>query len=90
MLLTLEPTPVARVNHAVALAETGQLASAPGVLDTLKPVLADFQPFHAAQAALLAQAGHTAAARQAYATATALANNESNRLFPAAQARRLV
>ncbi|MFM7333962.1 MAG: RNA polymerase sigma factor [Tabrizicola sp.] len=89
VLLTLEPTPVVRVNHAVALAETGHLASALAVLSSLQPVLADFQPFHAAHAALLAQAGQTATARQAYATAIELASNDSDRLFLAAQAARL-
>jgi RNA polymerase sigma-70 factor (ECF subfamily) len=89
VLLTMEPTPVVRVNHAVALAETGHLAAALAVLESLQPVVADFQPFHAAQAALLAQAGHAAAARQAYATAIELASNESDRLFLAAQAKLL-
>lgn len=90
VLLTLEPTPVVRVNHAVALAETGHLASALAVLESLQPLLADFQPFHAASAALLTQAGHTASARRAYATAIELASNDSDRLFLAAQAKRLV
>jgi predicted RNA polymerase sigma factor len=90
VLLTLEPTPVVRVNHAVALAETGHLASALAVLASLQPVLADFQPFHAAHAALLAQAGHAVQARQAYATAIELATKESDRLFLAGQAKRLL
>jgi RNA polymerase sigma-70 factor (ECF subfamily) len=87
VLLTLEPTPVVRVNHAVALAETGHLGAALAVLDSLQPVLADFQPFYAAQAALLARAGHVEDAQGAYAKALALASNESDRLFLAARAR---
>lgn len=81
MLLTLEPTAVVRVNHAVALAETGHLAAALVTLDGLRDTLADFQPFHAAHAAVLAQAGQVEAARSAYAMAIALAANESDRLF---------
>lgn len=81
VLLTLEPTPVVRVNHAVALAETGHLAAALVTLDGLRDTLADFQPFHAAHAAVLAQAGQVDAARRAYAKAIALAANESDRLF---------
>lgn len=81
VLLTLEPTPVVRVNHAVALAKTGHLAAALATLDGLRDTLVDFQPFHAAHAAVLAQAGQVDAARSAYDMAIALAANESDRLF---------
>lgn len=89
VLLTLEPTPVVRVNHAVALAETGHGAAALVKLDGLRDTLADFQPFHAAHAAVLAQAGQVEAARSAYATAIALAANESDRRFLAGRLERL-
>ena len=89
VLLTLEPTPVVRVNHAVALAETGHLAAALATLDGLRDTLADFQPFHAAHAAVLAQAGQVDAARSAYATAMRLAANESDRRFLARRVARL-
>ena len=89
VLLTLEPTPVVRVNHAVALAETGHLAAALVTLDGLRDTLADFQPFHAAHAAVLAQAGQVEAARSAYAMAIALAANESDRRFLAGRLERL-
>lgn len=89
VLLTLEPTPVVRVNHAVALAETGHLAAALVTLDGLRDTLADFQPFHAAHAAVLAQAGQVDAARSAYATAMALAANENDRRFLAGRLERL-
>ena len=59
-LLPMEPTPVVRVNHAVALAENGLLGAALATLNELREPLADFQPFHAA---VLAQAGQTDAAR---------------------------
>lgn len=89
VLLTMEPTPVVRVNHAVALAETGHLAAALATLDGLRDTLADFQPFHAAHAAVLAQAGQVDAARGAYAKAIALAANESDRRFLAGRLDRL-
>lgn len=80
-LLPLEPTPVVRVNHAVALAENGLLAAALATLEDLREPLADFQPFHAARAAVLAKTEQKEAARQAYEKAIALATNESDRLF---------
>ena len=89
VLLTMEPTPVVRVNLAVALAETGNLAAAQAMLDTLSESLADFQPFHAAQAAVYAKAGDKSAARRAYSAAIALASNNSDRLFLEGQIKRL-
>lgn len=88
VLLTMEPTPVVQVNHAVALAETGHLTAALAVLDGLQESLSDFQPFHAAHAAVLAQAGQKEAAQCAYTTAMALASNNSDRLFLASHAQR--
>lgn len=85
VLLTLEPTPVVRVNHAVALAETGHLAAALALLNQLRESLPDFQPFHAAHAAVLAKAGDPDAARRAYARAIELACHQSDRLFLAGQ-----
>jgi RNA polymerase sigma-70 factor (ECF subfamily) len=88
-LLPLEPTPVVRVNHAVAMAENGLLAAALATLNELQEALADFQPLHAARAAVLAMAGQTDAARRAYEQAIALASHESDRRFLAARAARL-
>ena len=81
VLLTMEPTPVVQVNHAVALAETGHLAAARSILLTLSEQLAAFQPFHAALAHVLAKANDKEGAARAYATAITLADNESDRLF---------
>lgn len=88
-LLLLEPTPVVRVNYAVAMAENGLLDAALTTLNQIKDALADFQPFHAAHAAVLAMAGQTDAARRAYEQAIALAMNESDRRFLAARTSRL-
>lgn len=89
VLLGMEPTPVVQVNHAVALAETGQVAAALGVLTGLRDTLDDFQPFHAAHAAVLARSGDSAAARHAYEKALALACNAGDRLFLAERMRQL-
>jgi len=57
VLLTIEPTPVVRVNHAVAPAENGHVDVAMSLLFELQKSLPDFQPLHAAHAAVLAKAG---------------------------------
>lgn len=68
-----EPTPVVRLNQAVALAESGALATALDRLAALAVPLADYQPYHAACAEYLARTGDTAAARAAYDRAIARA-----------------
>lgn len=80
-LLDFEPTPVIRLNRAVALAEAGDLSTALAELADLAPVLDDYQPFHAAQADLLARAGQGAAARTAYTRAIALAPSAADAAF---------
>ena len=79
-----------RVNHAVALAETALVAAALATLESLREPLADFQPFHAAHAAVLAKAGKDDAARKAYENALALTVNECDRQFLAERLRRLL
>ena len=88
-LLPLEPTPVVRINHAVAMAENGLLAAALATLNELHDALADFQPFHSARAAVLSMAGQIDAARRAYDQAIALTTHESDRRFLVARAGRL-
>lgn len=75
-LLELEPTPVIALNHAVALAEAGQATQA---LRLLEP-LANYQPYHAALAHMLALTNHPAA-HAAYTTAIALAANLADAAF---------
>ena len=88
-LLPLEPTPVVRINHAVAMAENGLLAAALATLNELHDALADFQPFHSSRAAVLSMAGQIDAARRAYDQAIALTTHESDRRFLVARAGRL-
>lgn len=66
VLMRMEPTPVVALNRAVALAETGVIPAALALIDGLAADLADYQPFHAARAALLARAGQWAAAHAAF------------------------
>jgi RNA polymerase sigma-70 factor (ECF subfamily) len=77
-LMRHEPTDVVRLNRAVALAEAGRPAEALDVLAALAGTLAAYQPFHAAQAHVLARAGQPGMARAAYDTAIRLAASEAD------------
>lgn len=81
MLLILEPSPIVRLNHAVALSETGNQPAALHILDELRPTLAGFQPFHAAEAAIFAKSGNPEGARDAYRRAIDTSDNEADRLM---------
>jgi len=76
-----EPTPIVRLNQAVAEAEAGQLSSALAALQVLAEPLADYQPYHAAAAEYLARAGQTGTALAAYARAIALAASPGDAAF---------
>ncbi len=76
-----EPTPVVALNGAVAMAEMGLAAQALRIVEGLADRLADYQPFHAAQAALLAKTGNTAEAVVAYGRAIASAPGPAEALF---------
>lgn len=66
VLWRMEPTPVVALNRAVALAETGDITGALAVVDRLSGALAEYQPFHAVRAMLLARIGRVAESRAAY------------------------
>ncbi len=76
-----EPTPVIRLNHAVALAESGALHAALAALAALREGLADYQPYHAACAEYLSRAGQITAARSAYDRAIDLAASPADAAF---------
>ena len=80
-LVRIEPTPVVQLNRAVALAETGALAAALHLLETLAIPLNDYQPFHAARAEYLARSGQHSAALAAFDRAIALAASPADRRF---------
>ena len=82
-LYALKPTPVVRINGAVALsyahdANTGLRALQPLVNN---PAVADYQPFHAAHADLLSRAGKRQEAIAAYQRAANLSNSDAERQF---------
>ena len=76
-----EPTPVIALNHAVALAESGQLSQALAQVQALGAQLDGYQPFHAARADFLARSGDSASARPEYLRAIALAGSYADRTF---------
>ncbi|WP_127108667.1 RNA polymerase sigma factor [Pararhodobacter zhoushanensis] len=80
-LLRFEPTPVVRLNRAVALAEVGAPEAALAQVEALAVDLATYQPFHAAHAALLSRTGRLKKAAQAYARAIDLSGNEAETAF---------
>ena len=80
-LLDHEPTAIVRLNQAVAIAEAGRPDVSLQILEALAVDLADYQPFHAARADLLARTGQTDLAREAYAQAIAAAAVPADRAF---------
>jgi len=85
-LEALLPSPVVRVNRAVAEGRaSGALAGlallAPLESDPRAPQLASYQPYHAARADLLVRAGRSSEAREAYVRAIALTRDEAERRF---------
>jgi RNA polymerase sigma factor (sigma-70 family) len=85
VLLGYEPTPVVRLNRAVAMAETGALDDGLGEIEGLGEGLKDYQPYHAAKAELLSRKGDTAGAKAAYARAIGLAYSQADAAFLAAR-----
>jgi RNA polymerase sigma factor (sigma-70 family) len=85
-----EPTPVIRLNHAVAVAEAGDMPGAISILETLAATLVDYQPYHAARAEYLARSCRTADALAAYARAIALAASPADARFLAGRRSRLL
>ena len=80
-LLQVEPTPVVALNHAVAIAETGQLHQALAIFRSLADGLPTYQPFHAACAEYLGRAGRIDQAVAAYDRAIDLALTAADAAF---------
>jgi len=80
-LWACEPTPVVALNWAVVMAEAGHAQLALDKLESLRPDLDDFQPWHAARAHILQKTGRTAAAAMAYRRAIEAAPNLASRKF---------
>ncbi|HET8619198.1 MAG TPA: RNA polymerase sigma factor [Acidimicrobiales bacterium] len=90
MLLARAPTPVVRLNRAVAVAEVDGAAAGLAEVEALRAQLDAYQPFHATRADLLARAGRPAEAADAYRTALALTDNAAERAFLAGALRKVV
>jgi RNA polymerase sigma-70 factor (ECF subfamily) len=82
-LWAITQSPVVAINRAVALAETRGAGAALAALEALKrdARLADYQPYWAARAELLARNGEAAAAREAYQRAIGLESDPAVRRF---------
>lgn len=81
-LLALRDDAITRLNRAVALAEIAGPETALEEVDALDaPGLADFLPYHAVRADLLAKLGLTDAAREAYDAALKLGPERAERLW---------
>ena len=80
-LLVHEPSPVVRLNRAVALAEAGALDPALGELAALEGALESYQPYHAVRADMLVRVGAGDAAAAAFRRAIALSGTEAERRF---------
>ncbi|MCJ0763756.1 RNA polymerase sigma factor [Variovorax terrae] len=82
-LAALTGSPVVAINRAVALAEMHGPAAGLAALDALAgdARLADYQPYWAARAGLLARSGQSGAANQAYERAIGLESDPAVRRF---------
>ena len=76
------PNPIVALNRAIAISELRGAADGIAALEELDAArLADFQPYHAARADLLARTGRTGDAIGAYERAIALTTNPTERAF---------
>jgi RNA polymerase sigma-70 factor (ECF subfamily) len=81
-LARVRPGPVVMINRAVALAQVAGPEAGLAALDAADAKgVADWLPFHAARADLLARAGRPLEARAAYVRALALAPAPAERAF---------
>ena len=69
------------INRALAIAELDGAEAALAAMPDADARLADYQPYWAARAALLARAGAAGAAREAYAIAIGLERDPAVRRF---------
>ena len=90
LLRRLDPSPVVRLNRAVALAEflPSRTAAALADLDALGEPLAKYHPYHAARAELLRRLGRPDDAEDADLTALRLTQNEAERRLLRSRLRR--
>ena len=80
-LLMLDPSPIVRLNRAVAVAELDGPGVALAEIDRLTEALNNYHAFHAARADLLRRLGRGGESRAAYDRAIALAGNPAERTY---------
>lgn len=88
-LLTLRPDAVVALNRAAAVAELRGPDAGLAALEGIDAALGTYQPFHATRADLLARAGRSEAAVEAYRTAIGLTTLPAERRFLEEQLARL-
>lgn len=83
LLYAIHPSPVVRLNQAVAVSYAGCLDAALAMLDdaALNGALDGYQPYFAARADILARTGKTDAARDCFNTAISLSDNKMEKAF---------
>jgi len=80
-LVLLDPSPIVRLNRAVAIAEVDGARAGLAEIDRLAEVLDGYHAFHAARADLLRRRGRDGDARAAYDQAIRLAGNPAERAY---------
>jgi RNA polymerase sigma-70 factor (ECF subfamily) len=83
MLYTIQPSPVVRMNQAVAVSHSKSVEDALGMMAeiAMDKKIDRYQPYHAAMADLLTRAGKTAAARASFVKAIGLTENIQEKMF---------
>jgi RNA polymerase sigma-70 factor (ECF subfamily) len=74
-LVRLDPSPIVRLNRAIAVGERDGAEEGLALIDSLESDLDGYHAYHAARADLLRRLGRTEAARAAYDAAIRLAGN---------------
>ncbi|CAL9443956.1 hypothetical protein SUDANB95_02292 [Actinosynnema sp. ALI-1.44] len=80
-LVRVDPSPMVRLNRAIAVAEIDGPAVALAAVDRLEQALAGYHAYHATRAELLRRLGHTGPARAAYDRAIELAGNTAETAY---------
>ena len=80
-MVLLDPSPIVRLNRAVAVAEVDGPAVGLAEIDRLADVLDGYHAYHAARADLLRRVGRGGDARAAYDRAIGLAGNPAERAY---------
>ncbi|GAA5035048.1 RNA polymerase sigma factor [Microbacterium fluvii] len=80
-LIAVDPSPIVRLNRAVAVAELDGPDVALAEVERVASALDGYHAFHAARAELLRRAGRDGDARTAYDRAIALAGNAAERAY---------